>query len=245
MPLPATPLSCQQCAIRHKGLCAELTPLELTALNAVSRRRTFGPGQMVVMEGEPDVFGNVLSGLLVEKKSLPDGREQIVSLLFPSDFHGNPRTAKADTTIHAIANTELCLFERQSFERLSTEIPTLQRALLDRSLASLQHARDWMLLLGQKSASERVATFLLRIAERQAELDCHHHSNALSDGDVIEIPITRAQIAAYVGLTIETVSRRLTALRDAQIIDLEGSRTVRLINIMQLRAAAGTPPTLN
>ena len=245
MPLPAPPSSCQICAIRNQGLCAELTPIELNALNAVSRRRMFDPGQMVVMEGEPDVFGNVVSGLLVEKKSMADGREQIVSLLFPADFHGNPMNARADTTIHAVVATEVCLFERQPFERLTGEIPRLQRALLDRSLAALQDAREWMLLLGQKTAGERVATFLLRIAERQAEAGCAHDRAALKDGDRVEIPITRAQIAAYLGLTIETVSRRLTALRDAHVVDLDGSRTARLLSIAQLRAAAGAPPTLN
>ena len=200
---------------------------------------------MVVMEGEQDVFGNIISGLLVEKKSMADGREQIVSLLFPTDFHGNPLNGRADTTIHAVAPTELCLFERNTFERLTGEIPKLQRALLDRSMAALQDAREWMLLLGQKTASERVATFLLRIAQRQSEAGCGHASSMLRDGDTFEIPITRAQIAAYLGLTIETVSRRLTALRDAHVIDLEGSRHVRLLNLAQLRATAGTPPTLN
>lgn len=243
---PRLPSACQLCAVRSQSLCADLSPRELGALNAISRRRSFQPGQVVVMEGDPDVFGNVVNGLLAEKKTMADGREQIVSLLFPADFHGNPLNDRADTTVHAVSPTTVCVFERGAFERLADEFPSLKSALLDHSLAALADARDWMLLLGQMSAGERVATFLLRMADRQAEAaGCSHHPNGLADGAVVEIPITRAQMAAYLGLTIETVSRRLTALRDSRLIDFESSRAVRLVSIDQLRAAAGGSPQLN
>lgn len=234
------PTACNRCAIRSHSLCAALSPVELSALNAISRRRSYDAGQVIVTEGERDVFGNVVSGLLVEKKTLADGREQIVSLLFPGDFHGSIFDERADTSVHATTATMVCTFDRAGFETLIDGFPTLKQAMLQRTRAALADARSWMLLLGQKTAGERVSTFLLRLAQRQSELGCSHDApGVVMDGMVLEIPITRAQIAAYLGLTIETVSRRLTALRDQRLIEISSSRALRLMDIAALRDAAG------
>ncbi|MEM0907843.1 MAG: helix-turn-helix domain-containing protein, partial [Pseudomonadota bacterium] len=108
------------------------------------------------------------------------------------------------------------------------------------AMDSLAQARDWMLLLGQKSAEERVATFLLRMAERQADTGCAKRAHeSVANGTTIDVPITRAQIAAYLGLTIETVSRRLTALRDAKLIALQSSRSITLLDVPALQRTAG------
>ena len=234
------PPTCTRCAIRSESLCSELSPIELSALSGISRRRVYEPGQVIVTEGDNDVFCNVVTGLLVEKKALSDGREQILSLLLPADFHGGPNSAVADASVHAVTRSTVCQFERAAFDDLLSGFPGLKQAVLEHSLTALTNAREWMLLLGQKTAEERVATFLLHTAERQGESGCSHiRTKRLADGVLVQIPITRSQIAAYLGLTIETVSRRLTALRDANLIEFDNSRLVRLLDVDQLRIAAG------
>ncbi|WMS44117.1 Crp/Fnr family transcriptional regulator [Acuticoccus sp. MNP-M23] len=244
MEYPAMPPVCSRCAVRSRSLCAKLDPVELGALNRISRPRSFSAGQIIVTEGDTDVFGNVTSGILCEKKTLPDGREQIVSLLFPADFHGNISATAADTTVQAITSATVCTFDRATFGALADDFPALQHAVSDYAFRALREARDWMLLLGQKSASERVATFMLRLATRQADVGCGHHTAPpLTDGARVEIPITRAQIAAYLGLTIETVSRRLTALREAGIISFDETRLFSIDRLSDLVAAAGGSET--
>jgi len=232
------PAPCRDCAARSRSLCGRLAPPDLEALSAVSRRRTYRPGQLVAMEGQPDPIGTIVSGLLAGKKTMADGREQIVALLFAADFHGNPLTERAGTTTHALTSARLCLFDRPHFERLLETSPDLRRAFLAHTLSALTDAQEWMLLLGQKTAGERVASFLLRLAERRAASGCRHRPAPLEDGVIVEIPLTRAQMAACLGLTIETVSRRLSSLRDSGLIDFQTSRTVRLVRIDQLRATA-------
>ncbi|WP_170134947.1 Crp/Fnr family transcriptional regulator [Acuticoccus kandeliae] len=238
--LAPLPSACSRCAIRSQSLCGALTDVALSALNGISRHRHFAPGQIVVTEGEPAIFANVVSGILVEKKGLADGREQIVAMLFPADFIGDAQRDSSDTTVQAVTAVTMCAFDRQGFEHLLVHHPVLAHCVLDHAMARLENAREWMLLLGQKSAEERVATFLLRLALRQADAGCRHVApDMLEPGLELEIPISRAQMAAYLGLTIETVSRRMTALRDAGLVAFRDARSIRLVNLEALRKAAG------
>jgi CRP/FNR family transcriptional regulator len=234
------PPGCSRCSVRSKSLCSVLSHAELWAINAISRHRHFDSGQVIVTEGEPDIFANIVSGMVVEKKGLADGREQIVSLLFPADFLGNSVSRESSATVQAVGPVTLCTFDRAGFEDAMQSFPALKQAVFDHALSELQHAREWMLLLGQKAARERVATFLLRLATRKADAGCSHFAiDMADDGAEFEIPITRAQMASYLGLTIETVSRKLGALRDMGAIDLVGARTVRIANVDRLRSAVG------
>ncbi|UOM34037.1 Crp/Fnr family transcriptional regulator [Acuticoccus sp. I52.16.1] len=233
------PPQCRQCGVRNGALCGVLTPDELGALNASSRHRQFFEGQTIVIEGEPAIVGNILSGVCIEKKSLPDGREQIVSILFPADFVSGDLDGVSDTTVQAVSDVRLCMHDRANFQKLLEEHQGLQMAYLGHARQELSNAREWMLLLGQKTAEERVATFLLRLATRYTEAGCRHYPiQEARDGMVFDIPITRAQIAAHIGLTIETVSRKLRGLCDQAAIDLVGTRTVKLKNVARLRSVA-------
>ncbi|MCF3934426.1 helix-turn-helix domain-containing protein [Acuticoccus sp. M5D2P5] len=191
-------------------------------------------------EGEPAIFANVVTGIVVEKKSLSDGREQIVSMFFSGDFLGDARRVNSDSTAQAVSPVTLCAFDRNAFEQLMDVYPVLTQSVLDYAMARLENAREWMLLLGQKSAEERVATFLMRLAARQADAGCRHvAAQSIEPGMALDIPISRAQMAAYLGLTIETVSRRMTALRDSGLVAFKDARAVRLLNVDGLKAAAG------
>jgi len=233
----ALPATCERCGVRTRSLCGALNPSELQALNAISRMRTVETGQVVVMEGEHDQFATVVSGILLVKKGLEDGREQIINILFPSDFMGRAFVRDAPFTVEAAGDSVLCTFDKSGFEQLVNTCPAIERKLLQLTLSELDRARDWMLLLGQKDATERVATFLLRLAERAG---CDAAGRTGENKPVVfDLPITRADMAAALGLTIETVSRKLTSLRKSGVIEIRSTRHVSVLDITRLRSAAG------
>ena len=235
---PLDPPACATCAVRHRSLCAALTSEEIAGLNRISQRRSFAAGEVVALEGdETFAHGNVVSGVAKLVRGLEDGREQIVGLLFPSDFMGRPLAAGGDAphTIQAATALEMCVFPRRPFDALIVEHPVLERKLLERTLGELDAARDWMLLLGRKTAAERVATFLHTIARRSREVGCGPGQEGWEGFD---IPLTRQDMADFIGLTIETVSRQVTKLRKDGVIVLEGNRRIARVDMGRLAARA-------
>lgn len=238
---PATgPLQCRTCAVRSLSLCGALSDQEIGALNTISSRRKLAAGEIYAVEGDAPVsFANVVSGVAKLVRGLEDGREQIVGLLFPSDFMGRAfgsAPTQIPYTVEAATDLELCTFSASGFEAVVEEHPALERKLLERTLGELDAARDWMLLLGRKSASERVATFLHHIARRCSQASC-----ASLDRDAIrfELPLTRSDMADFIGLTIETVSRQLSRLRKDGILTMDGTRMVQHVDMDGLAARAG------
>jgi len=228
--------SCQTCVVRNRAICSALSDAELDALNRMGRRIAIGRGETLIWEGDASALvANVIEGVLKLSTSTADGREQIVGVVYPSDFIGRPFGDTAQHSVTALSDAQLCLFTRPSFDSFAREYPQLQHKLLERTLTELDRARGWMLLLGRKSASERVATFLLDMARRLAETSC-------SGADLHErfdLPLTRQQMADLLGLTIETVSRQLTRLRQAGIIDLPDRRAVVILDRAAMEAEAG------
>lgn len=222
---------CADCAIRHRAVCAYCGPAELQALDAIKFYRNFEPGQEIVAAGEKTEFlGSVIEGVVALSKTMVDGRRQTVGLMFSSDFLGRPGRAVAPYDAVAVTPVRLCLFARSRFERLLRETPELEKRLLEMTLDELDAARDWMLLLGRKTAREKIATFLTILARRAAA----RANAAPGDGIRFELPLTREAVADYLGLTIETVSRQITALRKAGIIELVDARNIRVTDYLAL-----------
>lgn len=239
-PLPglgSEPAVCANCAVRNSSLCGALSSEEIFQLNHIARRKTLSPGQFHVLEGDDSrEFANVTSGVAKLVRGSEDGRTQIVGLLFPSDFIGgairNGTQAPEPHSIEAASELELCLFPRDKFRKLLEKYPTLEHRLLERTLSELEVARDWMVLLGRKTAQERVATFLLYVADRMQNVGC--------DGQVsFDLPLNRADIADHIGLTIETVSRQITKLRKDGVLEMQGARHVVRVDRARLSACAG------
>jgi CRP/FNR family transcriptional regulator, anaerobic regulatory protein len=198
------PKDCAECGARDRAICARLSPTALDGLCRLGRTEVLRRGETLLWEGEEAlVVGTVRSGLLKLTAALEDGREQILGLAFAGDFVGRPFAERSDHRITALADTTLCIFRRSAFEALAVAAPEIEHALLRRTFDELERARRWMLLLGRKSASERVASLLLEIAER---------TGAQGSGP-IELPLSRQQMADVLGLTIETVSRNITRLK--------------------------------
>jgi len=222
-------LRCASCAVRDSALCESLSDSELTALSAIGRRRVVPAGQVISWVGDASIFcANVVSGALKVTATLSDGREQIVGLLFPADFVGQLFTDETTLTVTAIVDTDLCGYSRGAFEAVLGDHPKMERLLLRRTMASLNEARERMLSLGRRSAQERVAGFILDLARRAGPVS--------ADGLLhVSIPVSRGEMADYLGLTIETVSRQLTRLRTNDVIRFaNGERICTIINPGQL-----------
>jgi CRP/FNR family transcriptional regulator len=227
---------CADCTIRHRAVCTYCGPHELALLDAIKFYKTFEPGQEIVAAGEePDFLGSVVDGVVALSKTLVDGRRQTVGLMFPSDFVGRVMRPIAPYDAVAVTPVKLCLFTRSRFERILRETPALEKRLLEMTLTELDAARDWMLLLGRKTACEKIATFLTILARRAAALT----NSTPGDGLRFVLPLTREAVADYLGLTIETVSRQITALRKAGLIELADARNILVPNYAALLDAAG------
>ena len=238
MTVQSIPDRCETCAIRHRAICAALTADELKSMNRIARRRLIPSGQTISSDSEPGTaFANIVSGVVKLTKTLADGRQQIVGLQFPPDFLGrtfaeaNPYSAEAATPV------ELCSFPKQDFEVVLRRYPDLEHRLFADTLSELDAARDWMLLLGRKTAREKVATFLLLLAGRAPNIGCGH-SEEMNYAQ-FRLPLTRADMADYLGLTLETVSRQMTKLKTSGALELTNNRDVTVPDLEALKELAG------
>jgi len=229
---------CDTCMVRNRAICAALDSKELASLNAIGRRRTLAPGESLIWEGEEAVLvANVIEGVLKLSTGTPDGREQIVGVVYPSEFIGRPFGVMNGHGVTALTESRVCVFNRRDFDSFASEHPHLEHKLLERTLTELDRTRQWMLLLARKSASEKLASFLIETADRMEEPGCApmfpHGQRRFA------LPFSRQQIADILGLTIETVSRQFTRLKQSGIIELPSRREVVILNQQALAAEAG------
>lgn len=229
---------CDTCVVRNRAICASLDESEIKALNAIGRRRNLASGESLIWEGEESVLvANVVEGVLKLSTGTEDGREQIVGVVYPSDFIGRPFGSTSGHGVTALTDARVCVFSRRDFDAFAREHPALEHKLLQRTLAELDRTRRWMLLLGRKSAGEKVASFLLEMSERLVQPGCE----AANEGPLrhFALPFSRQQVADVLGLTIETVSRQFTRLKSEGLIDLPSRREVVIRNRGALAAEAG------
>ncbi|WP_198598414.1 Crp/Fnr family transcriptional regulator [Mangrovicella endophytica] len=228
------PKLCESCEARHRGVCGALPGDDLLRLSKISVRKTLKSGESVVCD-EDDVisFSNVLNGVVKLSKLLPDGRQQIVGLQFAPDFLGRPFRAESHLTAEASGDVHLCSFPRAEFESMMRDNPELEHRILAQTLEQLDEARDWMMTLGRKTAREKIASYLLMIARHSAP------QPPSGQGVAIDLPLSRGDMADFLGLTIETVSRQMTALRKAKVIEFDSARAVRIPSLRALERAAG------
>jgi CRP/FNR family transcriptional regulator len=230
-----TPIVCRACEARHKGVCGALNAKQLTELAKHTTKHKYDASTGLVSDGaKVERYANIMSGVIKLAKLTTDGRQQIVGLQFAPDFLGRPFSQISDFDVEAATDVRVCSFPREVLNKLTQESPELEHRLHAQTLKELDEARDWMLALGRKSAAERVAGFLCFIAERiNPDMD-------LDQGPVrFDIPLKRADMADFLGLTIETVSRQITKLRQARVIEIENNRTVIIPELETLRKVAG------
>jgi CRP/FNR family transcriptional regulator, anaerobic regulatory protein len=229
-------VQCSDCPIRHRAVCARCETDELQALEEIKYYRSFRAGQTILWSGERMEFvGSVVSGIATLTQTMEDGRRQMVGLLLPSDFVGRPGRGAASYDVTATTDVVMCCFRRKPFEDLMAVTPHIAQRLLEMTLDELDAAREWMLLLGRKTAREKIASLIAIIARREAALNDRNARLPLA----VDLPLTREEMADYLGLTIETVSRQISGLRKDGVIILDGNRHVRIPDFDRLLEEAG------
>ncbi|EFG2885720.1 helix-turn-helix domain-containing protein [Escherichia coli] len=229
------PVLCESCEARHRGVCGALTTEQLVDLAKSAKRHEVSSGGELIGDAENvERFSNVLSGVVKLTKMLSDGRQQIVGLQFAPDFVGRPLAAESRVTAEAATDVRLCSFPRRAFEKMMEEQPDFENRLLRQTLRELDQARDLMLMLGRKTAAEKIASFLLLIAD-----NIDPATDAGRRTAVFDLPLTRAEIADFLGLTIETVSRQLTRLRNDGLIRIESARHIIILDMARLVERTG------
>ena len=234
---------CKTCAIRHRGLCSAANPEALAELGRIANTHHYTIGQTIISEGVAvDFVANVVSGIVKLTKTMPDGRQQIVGLLFPSDFVGRVFAKSWEFSAEAASDVELCRLNRKAFEAIADRHPDLKQRLLASTLDELDAAREWMLLLGCKSADEKVASFLMLLVRRSIDMRCGPEAQPVDP--IFELPVNRADIAGYLGMTVETVSRQISRLKAEGIIELIDLHHYTVPDLNRLADLAGQEPPI-
>ncbi|EJZ16848.1 Crp/Fnr family transcriptional regulator (plasmid) [Rhizobium sp. Pop5] len=212
-----TSVACRSCQARHGVVCGALSAGQLSELGRHSLRRKVDAGCEIIAQGsENSFYSNITRGVVKLCKVMSDGRQQIVGLQFAPDFVGRPFVRESTLSAEAATDAEICVFPRNLLERMILETRELQRSLHAQALNELDAAREWMLTLGRRTAEEKVASLLHLIAA--------HAETATSTA--FDLPLSRAEIADFLGLTIETVSRQLARLRKEGVIRIENIRHI-------------------
>jgi CRP/FNR family transcriptional regulator, anaerobic regulatory protein len=219
---------CLRCGARGAGICDAMPDQALQRLSAAAVPMEITAGRRFIDEGEAaEHFFTVTAGTARLMKTLPDGRQQIISFAGRGDFLGLAVSETYSHTIEAVDHVTLCRFSRSALRGLMADYPAVEKRLLEYATHELVLAQEQMLLLGRKTARERLATFLLWRA--RLEQGC-------ADGRVVGpvtlmLPMSRVDIADYVGLTMETVSRALAGLQRENAIRINRISTVEVADL--------------
>lgn len=230
---PANP--CEACAIRKESVCAALTRSGLGRLSAIVTRVGFAPEQVVFTEGQAveQVF-NVIEGVVRLTRLLPNGRRQVTGFIRPGSFLGLACGASYGHTAEAVTDLVLCRFRRDRLRAFLQEHPEMERRVLAKASGELWAAQSQMLLLGRKTAREKLTSFLLSWARSWRRPEPRANGSARA----VELPMARSDIADHLGLTRETVSRILTSLVLDGTIDIPEPNLVVLRRLDRLEAFA-------
>lgn len=222
---------CGCCDLEDRAFCGGLTAESLSGLKAIRGSMRVDSHTTLFREGDPalNVY-SLVSGAVKLSKLLADGRRQVVGFLFPGDFFGFSFNEVYPATAESITTTALCRFGQTRLARLREEAPDLERRLMNRMIFELAAAQEQMLLLGRMAAREKLAHFLIMLSRRAVE-----RGEAASP---VAVPMGRLDVADYLGLTIETVSRTLTAMKKEGLISLPAVGVVDLKDLDGLRRIA-------
>jgi CRP/FNR family transcriptional regulator len=223
---------CASCEARSSSVCSAIDDRDLERLAAIAVVSQAEVGRTFITEGDPaDSFFNVTGGTARLFKSLPDGRRQITGFAGRGHFLGLAVSSNYAFSAEAIEPLQYCRFSRGRLRVLLDDFPAFEKRLLEVASNELVAAQEQMLLLGRKTACERVASFLLA---RSAE-----GAPCVSPAQSLRLPMTRSDIADYLGLTIETVSRTLTRLKADRLIGIPSPSQITIQNRRGLAEQAG------
>lgn len=214
-------VDCGTCQVRHLAVCSALLPDETEEMERAATRIRLEAGELLVRESQARVHVySVTSGALRAVRLLADGRRQVTGFLLPGDFIGLSNSQVHSHDVEAVTASVLCRFSQQDMRQLRAKLPQIERKMLERAFGELDATREQVVALARMSPVERLADFLLKLSVRQARLG--------ESGEMVFLPMGRGDIADHLGLTVETVSRSFTKLRQKQLIVLHGVQKVEI-----------------
>jgi len=212
---------CNICKIRTYSFCRCLPEDKLKFFSNISFEKQYSDKQNIFIQNDPSKhLFNITEGNVKIYQLLDDGRIQIVGFLYPGDFFGTYRNKKYNYSAEAIGNLKTCAFDQKILDSYLDDNPVLAKELLHQTSFELTLAQDRVTVLGKLNAVERIAKFLLNISEQRKRIGWQNNP--------ISLPMSRQDIADYLGLTIETVSREFTNLKTSNIIKFISSNQIYL-----------------
>ncbi|WP_284124845.1 Crp/Fnr family transcriptional regulator [Parerythrobacter aestuarii] len=226
-------LACATCPVRDSAACAVLSDEEREDLARAGRTVELKKGEMLFAAGDEEhSCATLVYGALKVTSFDQNGEERILALIHPSGFVGELFQPFAHHDVVALTDCRLCVFARSEMERALDKHPALARALLRRSQDDLHAARELLELTGKQDAETRLAGLILSLARAASDSPCH-------PADQFELPLSRGEMAQMLGLTIETVSRRMTRFEKDGLIAKKGARGIELVDPARLAALVG------
>jgi CRP/FNR family transcriptional regulator len=223
---------CQGCEVRSRAVCGVLGCTDLARFKKLGWTLHLSPGQTLFHEGDPATRVFTLTrGTLKLYKLLADGRRHVAGFMYPGDFLGISIDDEHTFTAEALEDAQLCWFPRNRFDDFVEQHVPLERELYRVAAHELAAAQQQLVLLGRKTAMERVASFLSLLARRSETLPGRV-------GGLVRLPMSRSDIADYLGLTKETVSRVLSAFRRERIIRLAAVDELEILSSVRLEECA-------
>ena len=230
---------CAVCDVRERSICADLSTRELEQVQRIMAHRSAPKGRAILQEGEPnDALYIVVSGSFRLTKHLPDGRRQVTGFLFKGDFCGIMACAASAYSAEALEDSEVCRFPHAYLDEIARNSPGVKDRLIARGQTEYHKAQDHIVLLGRKSAEERVASFIEMIGAIA--------SPGNPEASIIPLSMPRQDIADYLGLRLETLSRTLAMLKEkGALAEISRRRLVKTPGadaiIASLGSAGGKP----
>lgn len=215
---------CQGCEVRDKAVCGILDCASLEQFRNLGWTLRLSPGQALFHEGDPATRVFTLTrGSLKLYKLLADGRRQVTGFLYPGDFLGISVDDEYAFSAEALEGSQLCWFPRGRFDDFLDDNSAMERELYRMAAHELAAAQQQFMLLGRKTAIERLASFLLFLSDR-ADMS-----------NTVRLAMSRSDIADYLGLTKETVSRVISALKRDRVIRLKCLDIVQILDRDRLK----------
>ncbi|MBL8644882.1 MAG: Crp/Fnr family transcriptional regulator [Rhodospirillaceae bacterium] len=212
---------CLICSARNLNMCGALEPEELAKLSGMARCETFGSGDVLFHEGDKatSVY-NITDGAVRLSTTLKSGRRQVIGFLFSGDFIGFSDRNEYPWTGEAVRGAKVCRFSRGDLTRATQELPKIEHRLLEMASADISAAQDHITMLGQSSAAEKLSAFLVMLSRKAATRG--------GSGNPVHLPMTREDIADYLGMAFETISRCFARLESEGLITVESIRVIRI-----------------
>lgn len=227
---PSLGLDCGDCEVKDQSVCCALDADEFEAMERIGRSQGYPAKTTIFEQGREAAFVfNLTSGALRLSKLLPDGRRQVVGFSMPGDFLGLDFEPTHPYTADALTPAKLCQFSRLGFSDMLDDKPRMLRRLMSMASHELALAQEQMVVLGRRTAEEKIAAFLIGMRKRYARI----HGPSVH----VPLPMTRLDIGDYLGLTVETVSRMMTRMaREKTIVIVPDG--VRLLDVHKLERLA-------